>query len=61
MTHHIKVVDGRYQIYAVINGRYSLNVGPRCETPREANAFVDTLDGTHISPLRSSETRPVTR
>ena len=57
MTNHmIKVLpDGRHQVYSVLMGHYTLPVGPKWETPRQAVDYANALDGAPTtSPLRSS-------
>jgi hypothetical protein len=51
--HNIAYIDGKYQVYATVNGIYRLNVGPRWLTPREAARYAETLDKLpQVDPLR---------
>ena len=53
MNHMIKVLpDGRHQVYRVLMGHYTLPVGPKWETPRQAVDYAKSLDGDTVSPLR---------
>ena len=54
-NYFIAYVDGRYQVYRVVNGRYRLNVGPKWATPKEAALYVERMDAMpETSPLRES-------
>ena len=45
MNHFIRVDEsGRHQPFRLVNGRYSLDVGPSFATPREAMAYTDALN-----------------
>lgn len=52
MSHHIAVVDGKYQVYRVVNGKYRLEVGPPWSDPSTAARYADLLDDR--SPLRAT-------
>ena len=54
MNHMIKVLpDGRHQVYRVLMGHYTLPVGPKWETPRQAVDYANAIDGAPTtSPLR---------
>jgi hypothetical protein len=51
MNHFIRVDDsGRHQPFRLVNGRYSLDVGPSFATPREAMAYTDALNAPATRP-----------
>jgi len=56
MNHMIKVLpDGRHQVYSVLMGHYTLPVGPKWETPRQAVDYANAVDTVPTtSPLRES-------
>jgi hypothetical protein len=57
MSHQITYLDGRWQVYRVVNGKYRLNVGPRWMTAKEARDYCDLMD---TSPLRDPVEVPTT-
>ena len=53
MMHQITYLDGKWQVYRVVNGKYRLNVGPRWLTGAEARHYCDLMDSMpDTSPLR---------
>jgi len=54
-AHHIRHVDGQYQVYATDNGRRQTDLGPRWQTPRAAAQFVDQLDATATTTTPDSD------
>ena len=52
MSHQITYLDGKWQVYRVVNGKYRLNVGPRWQTGVEARHYCDLMDALpEVSPL----------
>lgn len=55
---YIAVVDGGFQCYRVVNGRYKQFVGVVLPKPRTAIRYADNLEAVPVvSPLRPKQSR----
>lgn len=55
MTLYVHVTPKGHQVYRLVNGRYTLDIGPAWPTSREACRYADALEAAEgISPLRLS-------